>query len=405
MLRDYQVQAVEKMLWAMSLEGNDLIMMAQGSGKTLVIAEFVKKRGKPILILVPNKELLEQDLAKLKAVVPEVEIGVYSASMNSKEVKKYTIATIQSAYKHPEQFAHYDVVIIDEADLVNPKKMSSMYMKFFETIGNPKCFGLTGTPYRQDVIYERWGRLKWQVKSITTTKMINRYRGFFWNRMLVCINTNTLMENGYLCPIEYHNMSLMDHKDIPTNKSKSEFDMVKFDEMVSDRDLELASKIKSLPHKSKIIYCASITHAERLQSLIEGSLVVTSTTTKKDREQAVKGLREGLVHTLLNVGIYTVGFDYPSLDCIVLLRPTRSLRLHSQILGRVARIAPGKKMGHVYDFVSNVKNMGKLEEIEVGKVPNVKTGKPMWNVTSPAYPNGFHYEPLFVFKLKKPKGE
>ena len=73
-------------------------------------------------------------------------------------------------------------------------------------------------------------------------------------------------------------------------------------------------------------------------------MVVTSKTPRKERAILVKELRKGKVKILLNVGIYTVGFDYPELDCIVLLRPTRSLRLHSQILGRVGRIAEGKRV-------------------------------------------------------------
>ena len=95
-------------------------------------------------------------------------------------------------------------------------------------------------------------------------------------------------------------------------------------------------------HKSVIVYCATIKQANEFQTLIPGSMVVTSETGKKDRETAVKRLKSGDLKVLLNVGIYTVGFDYPALDAIVLLRPTRSLRLHSQILGRVSRIAEGK---------------------------------------------------------------
>ena len=156
MLRAYQKKVVQKMLWAMTLKGNDIICVAQGGGKTHVIAEFTKQLNRPILILVPSKELLEQDLEKLQAVVPRNEIGIYSASMDSKTVKKYTLATIQSAYKHPDKFAHYNVVIVDECDLVPVKKMGSMYMKLFKALGNPKVFGMTGTPYRQDFYYRQY---------------------------------------------------------------------------------------------------------------------------------------------------------------------------------------------------------------------------------------------------------
>jgi len=115
-LREYQQEAIDKMLWSLSLPGNSVVSMAQGSGKTHVIAGFADQHKKPILILVPSKELLEQDLDKLSKVVKRKEIGVFSASMNEKTIKKFTIATIQSAHKHPELFTHYEVAIIDECD-------------------------------------------------------------------------------------------------------------------------------------------------------------------------------------------------------------------------------------------------------------------------------------------------
>lgn len=150
-------------------------------------------------------------------------------------------------------------------------------------------------------------------------------------------------------------------------------------------------------HKSCLVFCSSITQANQLQKLIPDSVVVTSDTKKKNREKAVEGFKNGTIPVILNVGIYTVGFDYPALDCIVLLRPTRSLRLHCQILGRVSRIAPNKPCGHVYDLVNNVKQLGELANIVVQKVD----GK--WNVTGGKYPDGYHYAPLYSYKLRKPK--
>lgn len=401
MLRDYQKRVVEKILWAKDLPGNDVIVVAQGGGKSHIIAEVAHQLNKPVLIVCPNKEILEQNIDKMTHHMDREEIGVFSASMNEKTIKNITFGTIQSMYKKPELFKGFGVVIYDECDLHNPKKVSSMSSKLFDEAGITKVFGFTGTPYRQDHYYERWGSAKWQVKTVTTTKMINRYKGFFWKRMLCVINTQELMEEGYLTPIKYHDVALMDHATIPTNKSKSDFDMDRFEQMLTDRHMELAGKIKNLPHRAKLVFCATIGQAEMLSELTPNSEVITSKTTKKKRDEAVKSLKDGSLKILYNVGIYTVGFDYPELDCIVLLRPTRSLRLHCQILGRVTRLAEGKELGHVYDFVSNVKNMGKLEEIRVEKAPNKKTGKDMWNVTSPTYPDGFHYEPLYSYKLKK----
>lgn len=410
-LREYQVDVIKKMMWAKDLEGNDIVCVAQGGGKSIIIAEFIHRIGKSILILCPSKEILEQNVAKMQHYVGKEEVGIYSASMGEKTIKKITFGTIQSIYKKPELFEHFEIVGVDECDLVSIKKMGSMYMKFFKAIGNPKVFGFTGTPYRQDVFYiypEGYRGQIWQkkeIEAVTTTKMINRYKERFWKRMLCAINTQELMDLGFLCPIEYHDMSKFDHSQIPTNISKSEFDMVKFEEMLSTAHGQLANTISKLPHKAKLVFCSSIEQAERLSGLTPDSMVVTSKTTKKKRAIAVKELRDGTLKILYNVGIFTVGFDYPELDCIVLLRPTRSLRLHSQVLGRVTRIAEGKTVGHVYDFVGNIKGMGKLEEIVVKKTPAFFRGKSYqaWNVVSPAKPKGFHMASLYKYKIERKK--
>lgn len=399
-LRPYQKQVVDKIMWAKDLPGNDVITVAQGGGKSVIIAETANRLGKPVAVVCPNKEILEQNVDKMSHLIPKEDIGIFSASMNEKTVKKITFGTIQSMYKHPELFKDFEIVIYDECDLHNPKNLDGMSNTFFKAAGIKKVFGFTGTPFRQDVIYERWGTQQWMVKSITTTKMIVRMKPFFWSRMLCVINTRDLLAQGYLAPIEYHDINLVEHEQLKRNKSQTDFDLEAFDEMMMNKYAGIATYITDLPHKGKLVFCATIEQAKALQMLVEGSVVVTSETGKKERERAVADLKAGRISTVFNVGIFTVGFDYPELDCIVLLRPTRSLRLHCQIIGRVSRIAEGKEKGHVYDLVSNVKNMGRLNDIRIEKSYDGK-----WNVKGGMYPEGFHYQPLYSYKLpqRKPK--
>lgn len=396
-LRDYQKKAVSKMMWSLDLPGNDLIVIPQGGGKSLVISEFAKQYGQPILILQPTKEILEQNAEKILNWTDT--IGIFSASLNRKEIKNITLATIGSIYKKPELFKHFKTVIVDECHLVSIKKMNSMYMKFFKAIDIQKIFGMTATPYRQDIMYRKWGKLKWQCEAITTTKMINRHYPGMWNRMLMVLNPNDLLEQNYLTPLKYHDVSIINHYQIPTNKTKSNFDLEEFDQIIHNYYVKIARFINNLPHKNILVFCSTIAQAEELQHITPNSAVITGNTNKKERKQKVIEFKAGKIKTLFNVGIYTTGFDFPELDCLVLLRPTRSLTLHNQILGRVGRIAKGKQWGHIYDFVSNVKNLGELASIEVTKVG----GK--WNVISNTTPEGYHYKKLYSFKIqhiKKP---
>lgn len=389
-LRTYQEKCIEKMLWANSLEGNDLIVLAQGAGKSVVIAEFSKKVDDNILILVPSRELLEQNLEKLNAIT-EKPVAVYSASMNSKEVGKLTIATIQSAYKNPELFEHVGIVLLDECDLLNPKK-EGMYQKLFDGARVRKVFGLTASPYRMDTYYNNpygWGNYKqnsWQkynLEAVTCLKMINRFKPpFFWTRVLTVVNPADLQEQGYLTRLTYHDMTLVGHEDIPINKAQSDFDIEQFDALTCNEYTKVSNFINNLPHKRTLVFCSSIDQANALNELIDNSIVVTSETKPKDRKQAITAFRNGEIKVLLGVMIFVVGFDVPELDSIVSLRPTKSLRVWSQLLGRGSRISEGKETCHVYDFAGNVRGLGTFESIKICKVEN------KWDVVTDVFPNG-----------------
>lgn len=404
MLRDYQEKIVAAMEWDLKNPGNSLIVAAQGAGKSHIIAEFAKRLNQKVLILVPSRELVLQNLEKLEAVT---RASVFSASLNRKEIGSITIGTIQSIHKNPELFKEFDIAILDEADLYPPNK-EGMYSKLFREAGIKKVFGLTATPYRLDSYYHNpdgWANYSgkfWQRKSlevVTCLKMITRFKPrngvFFWARTLAVVNPHELQAKGYLSKLTYHDMSIVKHEDLETNKSKSDFDVEKFDHVFSSNYERVARFVESLNHQRKLVFCSSIAQANSLQTLISGSMVVTSETPTKQRKEAIKLFRSGEIKVLLGVMIFVVGFDVPELDCIVSLRPTKSLRLWSQLLGRGARKAEGKETCHVYDYVSNIKNLGTLESIKVTKIGG------LWNVVSDAYPQGLHGVGLYVTKVKR----
>lgn len=187
-LRPYQEKVVNKMMWATTIEGNSVVCLPTGSGKSLVIAAFaeryIKQHHKPVLVLSPNKEILEQNYQKVTSWINESKVSYYSASMNEKEINQVTLATIGSVYKIPEKFTHFDVCVLDEGHLCNPKKMNTMYRKFFKEAGIKNVISTTATPFRQDVYYDfpgGWKNYKgtryqkMQIEAVTTTKMITRY--------------------------------------------------------------------------------------------------------------------------------------------------------------------------------------------------------------------------------------
>lgn len=366
-LRPYQESAVNKLLWAQQFLEPDICVLPTGAGKSLVIAELAHRLNQPILILQPTKEILEQNVDKMSTYVSPKEIGIYSASMNRKDFGFFTFATIQSIYKKPEQFSHFKQVIIDECHLVNPKNLDGMFTTFLNSIGSPKVAGFTATPYRMAQMYER--TFSGEILTHTTTKLINRIKERFWHRIVYNINSEDLIRAGYLVPLKYLDKSIIQHADIPTNISKSDFNLEAYEEKIDrefDKIVEVIFFAQELG-KSVLVFCSSVLQADRLQQIVPNSEVVTAKTGKKDREKIISDFRTGKTQTVFNVGVLTTGFDHPSLSCIVLLRPTRSIGLYYQMMGRGIRPSEGKKFCWAIDMTGTVKALGRIETIKMVK--------------------------------------
>ena len=347
-LRDYQKDALDSVINAIKdgTKGNYLLVLPTGSGKSILVSSIVHTLGKSVLILQPTKEILQQNYEKLLKYVDPKEIGIYSASMNKKVIKTFTFATIQSIYKKADFFKHFDLMILDECHLLNPSNLTGMFTSFINKInilrkrdaGKPpiKIIGLTATPYRMATSY-KFIKAKPtdpfssnELIAYTTVKLISRMKGRFWNHILYNINIQELIDKGFLCPLEYIDKSLIEHEDIPLNKSESDFNLEKYEEILSKKQVKILKVIdyaESITN-SVLVFCSSVKQAEVLCSMTKGSEVVTAKTKADERDAIVKKFKCGKIKTVFNVGVFSLGFDHPALDGIILLRPTRSIGLY-----------------------------------------------------------------------------
>lgn len=418
-LRQYQQDCLGKILWELNtdLQGNSICVLPTGSGKSVVIANLAKTLSQPILILQPSKEILEQNLEKLCRYVDHTDVGVYSASMNEKTINHFTFATIGSIYTKPELFAHFGLILIDECHLVNPKNLDGMFTSFLSEVNRirgqinkspVKCFGFTATPYRMATGYISLGKNydgSPILKATATTKIVSRLKEKFWQRILVNVSISDLIEKGFLCPLEYVDLSLVEHSEIPVNKSESDFDLIKYEKLLSSKKgrIKQALEYAEANSKSVLVFCSSVPQAIELSEQVLGSAVVTAKTPAKERATIINDFKNGKLQTVFNVGVLTTGFDHPSLDCIVLLRPTRSIGLYYQMLGRGVRIAPGKTKCKVIDLTSTVKNLGRIESIKLAKVVNPKSGWSMWEILSET--GSWHNRPLYSYVIGDKEGQ
>jgi DNA repair protein RadD len=275
---------------------------------------------------------------------------------------------------------------------VNPTNLEGMFTKFLTAIGNPKVVGFTATPYRLESSYKR---LRFGFETTTIMALINRRRHHFWHRLIYNINNKDLLAQGYLCPLEYIDKSIIDHADIPLNKSHSDFDLTKFEAKLAGSEDKIIDAITLgwKTSKSILVFCTSVEQAQTLQQKFKDySAVVTAKTPKKERGQIIADFRSGKVPIVFNVGVLTIGFDHPELDCIVLLRPTHSIALYYQMAGRGVRNAPGKTACKIIDLSSNVKNLGRIETIRLEKID----GK--WELLSET--GSWHGKELYSFVKK-----
>jgi DNA repair protein RadD len=366
-LRPYQSEAINKAKWALdNLEQNSLIVSAQGSGKSIIQAGIVDSYGKETLILQPSKELLAQNRAKLALYVDSKDIGTYSASFSLKDIKKYTYATIQSIYKTPALFKHFNLVLIDEADLVNPRNKKGMFTSFLEAIGNPTTIGLTATPYRNMTGYTNVNGI---LTAGTCLKLINRINPRIWQRIIFNKGAGELINEGYLSRLAYHSRTPFTQLQIPLNRSRSDFDLDAYERMLLPEEANIIDSI-NLARKHRravLVFCSTVAQAKRMSSVVKRSAYINALTPAKERDKLLLDFYNGDIEVMFNQGILTTGYDLPHLDCIYMLRPTRSLRLWNQMAGRGTRLAKDKSKCDILDYAGNFTSMGGIEDIKLVK--------------------------------------
>jgi DNA repair protein RadD len=402
-LRPYQKQASESAVYhLMNYEKPFMLVLPTGSGKSLIIADIVQKIKEPVLILQPTKEILEQNFQKLLSY-GILDVSIYSASFGQKEISTFTYATIGSIYKNPELFKRFKYIILDECHLLNPKNFNGMYNQFFEAIQPKSVCGLTASPYRMVGKYFSQGDDKFYSQSL---QMVNRIYPFFFKKIAFKIDNYTLFKQGYLSPIKYHISNHFDVSKIKTNTIGGDFDEAELERFWSDARLKkLAANIAWFDKKvnHNLIFCSSVRQARRGAEMLREMGMrpdyIHGKTPMNIRTEKIDAFREGKIKHMFNMGVLTVGFDFPSLDGITLARATMSLALYYQMVGRGLRKDPNnpKKLCRVLDIMDNVTRMGLIESIRIMKE---KGGFKDIIMTNVGQISGV---PLTKFKLKSEK--
>ena len=364
-LRPYQKEAVREGLKTFARGGRDVLVLPTGSGKSLVIASIAKQLLGDTIVFQPNKEILEQNLQKMHEFGFS-DIGVFSASMGQKTLGKVTFATIGTIYNQKDMWKLFENVIIDECHLCNAK--GGMYQEFIKNHGGA-VLGLTATPYR----LHSYNDMKTGERAVVA-KMLNRTRPKLFDNISHITQISEMYDQNYLCPVKYTENGNYQHTDLTLNSTGMDFTdkSVKIYNEQNNTIGKVAEAVSNLLNSGKkhiLVFNKFVEEAVSLKTNLQNMGIVAETvsaeTKKQDREQIIKDFRSGKTKVVTNVGVLTTGFDFPELDCIILARPTQSVALFYQMVGRGVRIADGKQQLDLIDMCGNVKRFGKIETFEI----------------------------------------
>jgi len=362
-LRKYQEDSVKEILsffYNGQKKDRPIACLPTGAGKSIVIADVTSKLKKGVLVLQPSKELLEQNYSKFKMYGGRASI--YSASMGVKNIGEITFATIGSIVNKAELFAHKKYIIIDECHLVPPVN-SSQYMKFLSKLSDVKVAGLTATPFRLKKYNDPFNG-----KPFSKINLLPRELPRFFNKFIYVIQIKDLKDMGFIAPIKYIPMSWSNGK-LKINTTGAEYtdesiDFALKDQKVHERLPNIIKQSIEKGRKYRIVFVKSIEEAIELSKKVPSSACVHSGINKKEREKLLNDFKGGKIKTMFNVGVLTIGFDFPELDTIIIARPTMSLALYMQMCGRGMRPCEGKKDCAVVEMCGNYERFGKVEDIK-----------------------------------------
>lgn len=376
-LRDYQQQASDAAInfFQSKRERNGILVLPTGAGKSLVIADIAHRLDGNVLVFQPSKEILEQNFDKLRSYGVE-DCSIYSASFNSKEISRITFATIGSVKAHMENFNHFRYIIVDECHGVNPQ--GGMYKDFFDC-AKRKILGLTATPYRltsAQICLDENGRYDptCEPQNKCILKFLTRTRPRVFHDVIYQVEIQTLLQRGYLSKLNYYDMTIVPQEGLKRNTTGMDFDEKSlFDEFqrvnLQDHLLNIVRRLQhpksGIPRKGILVFTKFLEESENLCRSIDDCEMLSGETPKKERERIIRDFKSGKIKVLTNVGVLTTGFDYPELDTVVMARPTMSLAMYYQILGRAIRPHPSKEAGWIVDLCGNIKRFGKVEDLRL----------------------------------------
>lgn len=249
-----------------------------------------------------------------------------------------------------------------------------------------KVLGLTATPYRLSSSRDFGSMLKF----------ITRTKPHVFSEVIYHVQVSTLLDMGYLAKLDYYSMNPSGWNELNlkvnttgadyTDKSvQREYERIDFYGYLVHIVQRLMNPKAGGKRKGILVFTKFLKEAEQLTWSIPGCAIVSGDTPKSTRERILAAFKSGEIPVVANVGVLTTGFDYPELDTVVMARPTMSLAMWYQIVGRAIRPHPQKEVGWIVDLCGNIKRFGEVSDLRLvdgsnGKWAVYSKGRQLTNV-------------------------
>lgn len=342
-LRGYQELITEEIRTYMKQGVRRILACAPtGSGKTALTANMLgtsAKKGMPSKFIVHRRELVKQSaMAFDKAGVYH---GIIAAGFPEDPRPNVQIASIQTLARRFHKSATPKLVVWDECHHV----AAGTWDKIFQAYPDAFHIGLTATPERLD------------------GKGLNKW----FDVMVKGPSVSWLIEHGYLAPYRLYAPSDLSLEGVRTRMG--DFDKKQIAEAVDKPRITgdaVREYRKVSDGKRAVVFCVSVKHSHHVVDEFNAAGIpavhVDGESSVDQRDRAIALFAEGKIKILSNVDLFGEGFDLPAIETAILLRPTQSLGLYLQQVGRVLRPYPGKDEAIILDHVGNYERHGLPDE-------------------------------------------
>lgn len=378
-LRPYQSQAVNEAFAALVASDEPVLFeMSVGGGKSICAGTVCKRMqdlGKHVLCLVNSAELVRNNALAFESLGGEPSI--FCASLNKKQHHTSVIfATPQSVIaaikrNHPISHRLFNLILVDEAHGISYKNERSTFMRILRhykhLYPSMRLLGLTGTPFRLD--------------GGSSESIVGEYALF--KKSVANITTSWLIENQYLAKPEFGvrpkdsiDMSDYHHQKSAAAKQHALESIVSKNKRLTYNILQEVQAIMA-NRNGAFIFCSTIPHChEAMAALPSGQArMIIGDTSDRERHEILTAARNKEIKYLVSVSCLLVGVDVPYFCTTVFLRPTSSLTLFMQAIGRCLRLHPDKSTALVLDYAKNLDRFRDIDDPVINDAVQPKPGE------------------------------